>query len=77
MRLMHAPDGTVNRFDRALWLTLPFDMAMAGPATVAGPTVIRRASHAAADPLRRGSGSDATAVRRQTASASVIRRTQA
>lgn len=26
MRLVAAPDGTVDRIDRALWLTLPFDL---------------------------------------------------
>ena len=25
MRLIAAPDGTVTRIDRALWLTIPFD----------------------------------------------------
>lgn len=26
MRLVKAPDGTVNNFERALWLTMPFDL---------------------------------------------------
>ena len=26
MRLIATPDGTVNRIDRALWLSLPFDL---------------------------------------------------
>lgn len=26
MRLVATPDGSVDRFDRALWLTLPFDI---------------------------------------------------
>lgn len=27
MRLVAAPDATVNRYDRAIWLTMPFDLA--------------------------------------------------
>jgi hypothetical protein len=27
VKLTGAPDGTVDRLDRALWLTLPFDIA--------------------------------------------------
>jgi hypothetical protein len=26
MRLVAAPDGAVDRYDRAIWLTLPFDL---------------------------------------------------
>ena len=29
MRLIASPDGTVDRYDRALWLTPPFDRAFA------------------------------------------------
>ena len=29
MRLVHAPDGTVDAYERALWLTIPFDLAFA------------------------------------------------
>ena len=29
MRLVHAPDGTVDAYERALWLTMPFDIAFA------------------------------------------------
>jgi len=31
VRIVHAPDGIVDRFDRALWLTPPFDMWMVTP----------------------------------------------
>lgn len=27
MRLVAAPDGTVDRYDRAIWLSLPFDVS--------------------------------------------------
>jgi hypothetical protein len=36
MRLVHAPDGTVDRYDRAVWLTLPFDLAFTS-VLVTGP----------------------------------------
>ena len=28
MRIVAAPDGVVNRIDRALWMTMPFDRAI-------------------------------------------------
>lgn len=37
MRLIHAPDGTVDRYERSLWLTMPFDMAISLVAIVASP----------------------------------------
>jgi hypothetical protein len=29
MRLVAAPDGAITRYDRAIWITLPFDLAWA------------------------------------------------
>lgn len=62
MRLVHAPDGSVDRYERALWLTIPFDLAFALPA-VTPPTVIRR-SAAAADTHIRSAPAPSTRLRR-------------
>lgn len=32
MRLVAKVDGSVDRFDRAVWLTMPFDLALFTPA---------------------------------------------
>jgi len=40
MRLFGKVDGTIDRFDRAGWLTLPFDLAFA--AAVVPAVVVRR-----------------------------------
>lgn len=31
MRLFGKVDGAINRFDRAMWLTCPFDLALSAP----------------------------------------------
>lgn len=37
MLLFGVPDGNVDRFDRAAWLTGPFDLACSVTTLVAGP----------------------------------------
>jgi hypothetical protein len=37
MRLFGKVDGTVDRFDRAEWLTPPFDLAFSTAVAIAGP----------------------------------------
>lgn len=74
MRLVHAPDGSVDRYDRALWLTIPFDLAFAAPAVTA-PTIIRRAPASTSTHMRRSAASDDERLRRSAATTSnVIRR---
>lgn len=41
MRLVAAPDGLVDSKDRALWLTMPFDVKWWSPAQ---PAIYRRPS---------------------------------
>ena len=35
MRLVHAPDNSVDHHDRALWLTIPFDLEIVSLGTFA------------------------------------------
>jgi len=38
MRLVLAPDSTVNRYDRAIWLSIPFDLAWLNLYSATTPT---------------------------------------
>ena len=41
MRLFGKVDGAINRFDRAAWLTLGFDLALSeAPATITFPLIV-------------------------------------
>ena len=73
MRLVHAPDGSIDRYDRALWLTVPFDMAFEPPAVTASPT-IRRGPSVAGSGVRRGSSGAGSTIRRTSAGDTEIRR---
>lgn len=44
MKLFSLPDGTVNRLERAQWLTLPFDLAAGEPSVPPAPgiTIVAR-----------------------------------
>jgi hypothetical protein len=73
MRLFGKITGAVDRYDRADWLTPPFDLAFS--TTFATPTVIRRAPSTAFTAIRRSPSESTTAIRRPPSSAStVIRR---
>jgi len=40
MRIVAAPDGVVNRIDRALWMTMPFDRAWSEAAPDANVSIV-------------------------------------
>lgn len=55
MRLFGKIDGSVNRFDRAQWLTSPFDLAFVAPAVGTPERVFATPPRGAIfEPLRRG-----------------------
>jgi len=55
MRLFGKIDGSINRFDRAQWLTCPFDLAFLAPVVGAPERVFAAPPRGTAfDPLRRG-----------------------
>jgi hypothetical protein len=69
VKLVATPNGSVDHYDRAVWLTVPFDLVLR--VTVA--RTMRRASVADATSLRRTSGSDDT-MRRLSETDSVLRK---
>lgn len=40
MKLFSLPDGTVDRKDRAQWLTMPFDLAFLVTVVLPGPWIV-------------------------------------
>jgi hypothetical protein len=73
MRLFGKIDGKIDRFDRAGWLTMPFDLAFSMRFTA--PAVIRRAPSTVTSPIRRAASESITVIRRAPSSApTVIRR---
>ena len=74
MRLFGTITGEVDRFDRADWMTPPFDLAWRASVTVSA-TVIRRAPTAASGTMRRGASAASDVLRRSaTATSDKIRR---
>lgn len=71
MLLFGVPDGQVDRFDRAAWLTGPFDLAFIveqNPTQPSGDTVVRR--HNVGSSTRRRAADVADSVRRRESSGS-------
>ena len=73
MRLFGETDGLLDRFDRAEWMTPPFDLSLLGTA-ITPSTSVRRAPTTVATPLRSAPTEAATFIRRApTEVATVIR----
>lgn len=52
MKLFSLPDGTVDRKDRAQWLTMPFDLAFLVAVTLPGPWIVAAQDAYSAGPGR-------------------------
>jgi hypothetical protein len=72
MRLFGRLDGTIDRYDRADWLTPPFDLAFS--TRFVTPSVIRREQTADGTPLRRAPASSGTIRRPASPSSVAVRR---
>jgi hypothetical protein len=74
MKLFHAPDGVVDRYDRCVWLTDPFDLKFVVIRQTNPDEYIRRSPSLADSVVRHSPSEPSTHVRRWTQTSDAIRR---